>query len=237
MFAGEKRMRAGTEISAHVVNSSPLSTNTTPTSTPFAKLCRVRPPYQAMQDKNRTRLDWNPLEGAATNLRTLFGKQEIDGDRYSKMLAMHGFGREASFFPFFFFPWTQQFPLRCENKLCASPTQKRFSFCQHNFLCWIWSSPTTDTRAEWNSIISPASQSTSPPVLLLVYTRCEVETCYRKWNYIFNWESTHDSSLRSPPFGHRRNGEGSGRLWGGWLRILGGFLSVCSPAVSQHWEE
>lgn len=44
-------------------------------------------------------------------------------------------GREASFFR------TQQFPLQRGNKLCASPTQKTFSFCQHNYLCWIWSSP------------------------------------------------------------------------------------------------
>lgn len=133
------------------------------------------------------------------------------------------------------FFWTQQFPLRCGNKLCASPTQRRFCFCQHNFLCWIWSSPTTDTHTELNSIISPASQSTLPLVLLLVYTRCKVEACYRKWNYIFNWESTHDSSLRSPPFGHRRNSKGSGRLWGRWLRILGPGISVlaCSlPALT-----
>lgn len=147
-------MRAGTEISAHVVNSSPLSTNTTPTSTPFAKLCRVRPPYQAMQDKNRTRLDWNPLEGAATNLRTLFGKQEIDGDRYSKMLAMHGFGREASFFPFFFFHELSN--SHCDVKTNFVPVRHKRDFLSVSIIFFVGSEVALQRiRAQSGILLSP----------------------------------------------------------------------------------
>lgn len=142
----------------------------------FAKLCRAVWLFLPSHIRlDRTRLDWiPPWSVAVASTFTIRGKKKLM--QTGRMPVMHAGGRLKRHLVF----WAQQYPVQHGNKLCSTQTQRRFPFCQHNSLCWVWKSPWMDTHTNAQSGVLLSIMSLSSH---LCSRLCKC-THWVRWRYV-----------------------------------------------------
>lgn len=168
---------------------------------------------------DRTRLDWiPPWSVAVASTCTIRGKKKLM--QTGRMPVMRAGGHLKRLLVF----WAQQYPVQRGNKLCATQTQRRFPFCQHNSLCWVWKSPWMDTHTKHRVEFYYLS-CRSAHICARVFVSVHIEwggDMFHKMN-AFSIEKEQTGTLGGILlFGQRRSINGSGRAgdWeAGWLNL------------------